>query len=223
MNKVPHLTAILLVIAAALVLAWFRSAPPVVTAPDQSTAQTAAPALAANPPPTATAPPDLAALAGRLGAGAIPPTPEQLEEERRVEQEQVAFALRALGSPDAGERVGGAQQLSAYPTREAEQHLTRALTGDKSAAVRAAAAASLAFIKEPRPDSIKALLGAVQDRDAEVRDTALQTLAGCLNGLPSNSPAYWRIYRGLAGLAQSGRLAPATRAAIKQLLADFAA
>lgn len=223
MNKIQASVLAALFVAAALVgfrlLAW--PVPPASTISQVVTPPKAMPAEIPNSRLPSIQSPDLRELAGRLGAGAAPPTPEQIAEEQRIEREQVAAALASLRGADADERVSGAQQLGAYPTREAEQGLAEALAGDKSGAVRAAAAQSLAFVKEPRPRGVKTLLGAVLDSDPEVRAAAIDTLQGYLNGLDPESQAFRQIRKGLAGLARSGRLDRDTRATLRELLAEF--
>lgn len=223
MNKTQVSVLAILFVAAALagfrLLSW--PAPPASTVSQAVNPPKAMPAEISNSSLPSIQPPDLRELAGRLGAGTVPPTPEQIAEERRVEREQVAVALASLRSADADERVGGAQQLGAYPTREAEQRLAEALAGDKSGAVRAAAAQSLAFVKEPRSRGIKALLRAVLEGDPEVRAAALDTLQGYLNGLDPESQAFRQVRKGLAGLAGTERLDRETRATLRELLADF--
>lgn len=166
-------------------------------------------------------PPDLQSLAGRLGAGVLPPTPEQIAEERRVEHEQVADALASLRSLDMDERIGGVQQLAAYPTREAERRLVKTLAADASGAVRAAAAESLAQVKKLQPDSVEALLGAMLDGDPEVRAAVLSTLQVYVNTLDPESEPFRQVRKGLAKLVKSGHLDKESRLSIKDLLKDF--
>lgn len=168
----------------------------------------------------ASLPPDLHALAARLGAGGVPPTPEQIAEERRVEREQVSEAIRALESAAPEERAGGAQQLGAYPTREAERRLAGALAEDTAAGVREAAAQSLAFVKEPDAGTIRALLKSLLDGSPAVRAAALQALATQLNHLDPESPAFRRIRKGLAGVVKTRKLDKAFRQDVRDLLAD---
>lgn len=221
MNNVLGLAVALVLLAAVL---WFLSLPPSPQWVPKSLAMyevSKPPAKASSPDASPVHLPDLRVLAGRLGAGTVLPTPEQIAEERRVEQEQVADALRSLKSSDVDERVGGVQQLAAYPTKEAEKRVAEALAGDKSAAVRVAAALSLLSFKAPHRNSVKVLLEAVLDRDAAVRAAALDTLQGYLNGLDPESKAFRQVRKGLAGLATSGRLSRETRATLRELLADF--
>lgn len=69
-------------------------------------------------------PPDLHQLAAiAMNGGASAPTPEQLKEEADMQKSQVETAGEWLHSPDMQQRVEGAEQLTAYPTRDAEKLL----------------------------------------------------------------------------------------------------
>lgn len=221
-QAIPALT-----VAALAVLAATHLPPPPTTAesaPARAAEPSPAKAIAETPNPQAPPlPPDLQALAGRLGAGTLPPTPAQIEEERRVEREQVADAVKSLRSPDVEERVGGAQQLAAYPTREAERQLAAALAGDADPAVREAAALSLAYAQAPESRTIDALLHGLLDVSEEPRAAALQTLEGYLNRMDAESAGFRRIRKGLAGILKSRKLAGETRQGIRDLLADTGA
>ena len=161
---------------------------------------------------------DLQALTGRLDAGALPPTPEQLKEERRIDNEQVAEAVHSLHSRHITERVGGAQQLAAYPTREAERQLRAALAADKTPEVREAAAQSLAYIEAPETQTIAVLVKALKDGAPEVRFAALQVLEGYLNGLDVEAAGFRRIHQGLRSLLNGRGLDRETAESIRELL-----
>ncbi len=165
--------------------------------------------------------PDLTALSARLGAGAIPPTAEQIEEQRRMVGERVERAIALLDSRDTAKKIIGVEQLAAYPTREAEQRLALALAEEDAAEVRAGAARALVYVMEPDRQGISALLKAVADRRAEVRATALQTLAAYLNRLDRGSIRFRQIVEGAKQLAQCGRLDKDTRGMLGELVAGF--
>lgn len=223
MSKSKAVAVLALAAVAALGAAWLFPSPPEAPVPENagghSLPQEAAKPLQADLPPNR--PPDLPALAARLGAGVLPPTAEQIEEERRVEREQVAEAMHSLRSPEVEERIGAVQQLAAYPTREAELQLERTLAGDSAAAVREAAALGLAYFRSPDSRTIEALLQRMLDASPDVRDAALQTLEGYLNGLDAASEPFRRIRKGLSRLAKSGKLAPETRRGVRELLTDI--
>lgn len=135
---------------------------------------------AKEPPTDAVAAPDLRMLFEQGMAEAVI-SDEQLEEQRAVEAEQVEAARIWLADADPAERVSGAEQLSAYPTKEAEHYLIDALSADENPDVRAAAANSLSAFKEPDNSIFDALLAALQDSDEQVRFNAWSSLGILLN------------------------------------------
>lgn len=210
MNKILALT--LVSAGVALAVALLRA---------PGSGQGAAP-VAAVPPaprPDMPRPPDLPALMARLGNGGAPPTPEQLAEQKRMVDGQVADAVALLDSGDAAQKVEAAEQLAAYPTPAAERRLARALAEEKAPDVRAAAARALAQVANPEPASVAALLGAVPAPGDEPQAAALQTLATYLNRLDPGSARFRDIRSGLGKLAQSKRLSAEHRQAVRELLA----
>ena len=138
---------------------------------------------APSPPasPTAVSPtpqPDLQMLAARVDSGIAAPTPVQIEEEARTEKEQIEAASLWLQDADPEQRVTGAEQLSAYPTPEAEKLLAESLANDSIPEVRAAAAQSLDSFEKLEENTLQALLTALEDPEEEVRQSALGTLQG---------------------------------------------
>lgn len=104
-------------------------------------------------------------MAELMGRGVQQPTAEQIQEEKQVEQEQVETAVEWLHDTDSEQRLIGAEQLSAYPTLEAEKNLRKSLLGDFDSRVRAAAARSLGAFKVLTPQTQTALFKALQDED----------------------------------------------------------
>lgn len=188
-------------------------------APDSG--QGAAPVAVPAPRPDMPRPPDLPALMARLGNGGAPPTPEQLAEQKRMVDGQVADAVALLDSGDAAQKVEAAEQLAAYPTPAAERRLARALAEEKAPDVRAAAARALAQVANPEPASVAALLGAVPAPGDEPQAAALQTLAAYLNRLDPSSARFRDIRLRLSKLAKSKRLSAERRQAVRELLAHW--
>lgn len=185
------------------------------------------------PPPPASAPqqeapvprqamPDLQGLARQAMGDRAPLTPAQAEEERQTIQSQVAAAAESLNSIDAEERIGGAEQLAAYPTGEAEQLLAKAIVTDTEAEVRTAAIQSLLAFKSLSDKTVKVLLQAVEDNAEEVRYSALNTLQALLAKQDRGSARYRAIIAELKRKSQDQRLAKETRRSIKEFIRDQA-
>lgn len=104
------------------------------------------------------------------------PTPEEIAEDAAFEAEQIAQARQWLTDLDPEQRIVGAEQLSAYPTAEAEKYLVEVLIGDHVGEVKVAAANSLSAIKTPSLKTREALIGSLQDPDEDVRNSAFNTL-----------------------------------------------
>jgi HEAT repeat protein len=165
-------------------------------------------------------PPDLRALAARMAGGGTAPTPEQIAEEQRMVNDQVAYAARLLQSADYHERVEGVEQLGAYPVPEAESLLAEALLKDKAGEVRSAAAQSLAHWKELADKTVEALLRAVQDPDKEVRFAALGAIEIHFSRLDEGTAQFSQILSGLKRASKSRRIDRETREAIREMLSD---
>lgn len=132
-----------------------------------------------HPAAVATAP-DLQLLFQQTMAGGSAGE-QQLDEEQAIIAEQVEQARVCLSDADPAERLVGAEQLSAYPTPQAEGYLLDALKNDDDAAVRAAAANSLGSFKEPGNRVFDGLLLALQDGDEAVSFNAWSSLGILLN------------------------------------------
>lgn len=171
--------------------------------------------------PAAPSQAELIALAEK--ASSPPPlTPEEIEEDARMDDEQVALARQWLESADSRQRVDGAEQLSAYPTPEAEMLLAGALATDPDPAVRSAAAQSLDAFEHPMEKTIFALLAAVEDENEDVQMSAWAALETIASNEESDSARFKKIVTGLKKKLASPRLAAETKQAILEFLKDQA-
>jgi hypothetical protein len=188
---------------------WHRIAPPPVVKASPQQAQPAVP------------PPDLRALAMQMGSGGTAaPTPEQIKEEQQTVGSQVAAAGESLNNADPQERIGGALQLAAYPTKEAESMLLKAIIEDLEPDVRKTAIDSLQAFKSLGEPSIKALLNALGDDTEEVRGAALNTLSSLLSRQDHDSKPYKMMMSKLKQKTRDHRLPAGTRQEIHDFLED---
>lgn len=188
-----------------------------------------APSVAENPPavhqpPPVSPPPSLPGNArAQIEAAQNPDmlaTEETLDDEQ-IEQEQVNGALAQLASHDTAQRVEGAEQLGAYPTKESESALLQALQSDPEAEVRSAAAQSLGYVEKPSDQTLNGLLGAIEDQNEDVRLNAVSTLEDFLLGSEENSKRYKKILGGLKAKADSRTVPQDTRDAIRDIVQDL--
>ncbi len=180
------------------------------------------PPAAGNSPPAlpAVPPPDLQRLAAMVGGGMQPLTEEQMAEERQMQDDQVAAAREWLMDTDEQERLAGAEQLSAYPTPEAESALRDSLQFDGSLAVRVAAVESLSRFKSLRPETVKALLAALRDGDEQMSFGALSTLQSLVYRADVDEATHGLVMRGLKSAAKDNSLSMNMREEINDLLLD---
>jgi hypothetical protein len=149
-----------------------------------------------------------------------PAAPDPIEDEERTEKEQVDAALAQLNSPDAAERADAAEQLGAYPTREAETALVQVLGSDSEAEVRNAAAQSLGYVEKPSEAALNALFAALEDQNEDVRLSAVSTLEDFLLGSEEGSKRYMKIMAGLEAKAAAHSVPQETREVIREVLED---
>jgi hypothetical protein len=178
-----------------------------------------APPVALQPPAAPqTPPPDLQMLAAQMVNGVAAPTPEQVEEDARVEKEQVETAAAWLQDADSKQRVAGAEQLAAYPTPEAEKLLAETLGSDLTPEVRAAAAQSLDSFKKLQESTIRVLMDALEDPDEDVRLGALNTLQSRYARLDGVKPVEAKNI--LASLKKKAK-SPQVPLETQQIIVDF--
>jgi HEAT repeat protein len=178
--------------------------------------QASAPVMSLDVPPPDL--PQLAAAAAMNGGGAL--SEAQLDEERQIETDQVAAARESLLHADEQERVSGAEQLSAYPTLEAETALRDALLNDASLAVRAAAAESLGKFRRLRQETVQALARTLRDGDEAVSYGALSALQGFVYRPDVDVDTSNRVLRALKAAAKDGMVNSELREAINDVLMD---
>lgn len=167
------------------------------------------------PPPV-----DLHALSERLSPAVATLTDAQVREDEQTVASQVSDAAEALRDINIGERVGGALQLGAYPTREAEKLLIGALEGDVEAEVRIAAAQSLAHVRHPQRTTLDALIRSLEDENEEVEEATLGTIMHHIQHLDPSSASHKHLLTELKKRARSKRVANDTREAVRNFLAD---
>lgn len=174
-----------------------------------------------SPSDLAVRPPDLRELALRMnGGGTVAPTPEQVEEEKRTIAAQVEAAGESLNAIDPQERIGGAMQLAAYPTPEAEKLLTQSLATDADAEVRKTAAESLRSFGSLREKTVQALLASLDDESEAVRANALLALQSFLQKQERDAPRYKAVVKSLRQKAKDRRTAQDIRKEIQDYLRD---
>ena len=165
--------------------------------------------------------PELPQLAAMAASGfAAMPTAEQLEEEKRVDDEQVALAKEWLDDVKIDKRIMGAEQLAAYPTEEAAIYLLSALKNDSEAEVRAAAAASLSYFNDPNNKLFTALLAALRDSDEEVRFNAFASLQALLDRAVEQPKTIRSVHGKLKLLVRDKFLAEDIKDSIRAYLSD---
>lgn len=177
----------------------------------------AAPASVATAPPMVEPPPLEA-----LGHGARPPTPEELEDEVRFDASRVTEADTRMHSSEVKERLAGAEQLSAYPTPDAEQILANALALDFDPEVRKTAAESLSAFEKLSGKTVSTLLSALNDDSEGVQISAWNTLQGLAQQWPNSSPQMKKLLADLAAQAASRRTKPSVGNSITAFLKDQA-
>lgn len=155
-----------------------------------------------------------------LGHAARMPTPEELEDEARFRDTQVARVAEWLNSTDAKKRLAGVEQLSAYPTSESERILASTLLMDFDAEVRKTAAQRLARFKLPAEETVAALLTVLEDENEGVQLSALNTLQGVLARTPQGSPQAKSLVASIKEIAAGRRAGALTRQAMLSLLKD---
>ncbi|MDD5036314.1 MAG: HEAT repeat domain-containing protein [Methylococcaceae bacterium] len=150
------------------------------------------------------------------------PTPQDVADDAQTDQEQVRLAAEWLDHLDAETRVAGAEQLSAYPTKEAERLLREALQTDAEPSVRAAAAQGLGVFKHPSEKTVTALLTATEDRHEEVQTSALDSLQSIVARTPSDTKRVKNLVADLKKRASSPVLSRDIRSQIADFLDDQA-
>jgi hypothetical protein len=210
-------TATLLITSNSDVPAPEEPAPPAMPSPATPQASPAAPAKSKENPP----PPPQAGQAP-VQAPTIEPPPDMAPEEsdEQIEKEQVAAALAQLTSSDPAQRLEGAEQLGAYPSKEAETALQQVLATDSDADVRNAAAQSLGYVEKPTQATLNTLFSALEDQNEDVRLSALSTLEDFMLGADENSKRYKQILAGLQAKVDSRSVPQETRDAIRDIVTD---
>jgi hypothetical protein len=166
--------------------------------------------------PTNVVPPPLE----MMGQGARMPTPEELEDEARFTDQQVALATQWLNDSSIEKRVAGAEQLSAFPTPESEKALINTLGLDFDPEVRRSAAQSLAAFKQPSEMSVTALLTALQDDHESVQIEALNTLISFTGRMAAGSAPFKSLLSKLSVQAKTKQIKPNTRLALRAFLKE---
>jgi hypothetical protein len=220
-KRISILVLILLSLAAAVSLITGN---PFAPGPKETPAPVAVVPPAPAPPPASKPPaPPAVQPAPAPAAVAPPPLLEQVEEEdMRSEKEQVEAALAQLTSADPQQRIDGAEELGAFPTKEAEAALVQALTSDSEADVRNAAAQSLGDLENPADTTLAALLAALEDQNEEVRASALSTLEDFLVETEEGSKRYKKLMADLKAKGAARSTPKDVRDAIRDILADQA-
>lgn len=103
-------------------------------------------------------------------------TPADIEDQANIINDQIANARRWLESRDAMTRIKGAEQLSAYPTEEAENLLVATFLSEREPEVRVAIVRTLAYVKTPQQNTLAHLYGALENDTEEVQMQVLHTI-----------------------------------------------
>ena len=175
------------------------------------------------PPVIAPPVPDFQQIAALASGGlGTMPTPEQQQEQQEIERQQVAQAKQWLTSPDEELRIKGAEQLSAYPDREAALSLIKALKSDASSDVRVAAATSLGYFEPSKSNIfiINELFSALSDRHEQVAIAAFSSLQNLMTNADVDVKLTKQLMTKLKSLVKKSRLSEVTRQMIEDFLQD---
>jgi hypothetical protein len=140
--------------------------------------------------------PDLQVLASLQLNPQAPLSLSQNQEEKQITHQQVTAAKNWLSNANAEQRQIAVEQLSAYPTPDAEKMLINALS-DKDFNVRSAAGASLAAFNTLSQPAIIALLAAIDDNNETVQLNVLSTLQKQIAKEQKQSIRYQIIMQGI--------------------------
>lgn len=110
-----------------------------------------------------------------LGQGVRAPTAQELAQEQRFNEQQIAVAEQWLKSPDPHQRIMGAEQLSAFESPHAEQLLVDVVLNSESD-VRIAAIRSLGTFKSLSNKGLDALVAGLGNSDKNSRFAALNAI-----------------------------------------------
>ena len=142
------------------------------------------------------------------------------KDESHEKQTHVFESMELVYSADDNERVGGVEQLVAYPSLESEIILSKLLLTDLNAEVRNAAALSLVSINNPLDTTIYDLISALEDESKDVRFSALSTLQDYMLRQVTHLDYTKIILSELTYKIENTAIATDTRDAINQLLKE---
>jgi len=143
-----------------------------------------------------------------------------LQDEIKLEEEQITTAMELINSADNEERIEGIELLGAYPNPESEAILTQLLTNDEASDIRNVAALSLGTFEVLVDSTIHDLISALADESEDVRFSALSTLENHMLGLEEVSDSRKRIHSQLTAKTLSSELPQDTRDALTDILSD---
>jgi hypothetical protein len=187
--------------------------PPAETEKPQTAKPAVPPAVKQKPAPTQNTAPTL--------PSPMPPLDESGSEyEEQTEEQQLATAREQLNSANPEQRIEGAEQLAAFPSKETEALLAQVLATDPEAEVRNAAVQSLGYVESPTDSTIDIVMAALEDRNEDVRTSALSTLEDFMVESGEDSKRYGKILAGLKAKAASRATPKDMREAIRDVLED---
>lgn len=152
--------------------------------------------------------------------GSKDPVKVLLQDEIKLEQEQITTAMELINSADKEERIEGVELLGAYPNPESEAILTQLLTNDQASDIRNVAALSLGAFEVLVDSTINDLISALVDESEDVRFSALSTLENYMLGLEEVSVSRKTIHSQLTAKTLSSELPQDTRDALTDILSD---
>lgn len=155
-----------------------------------------------------------------LGQGARLPTAQELAQEKIYNAQQVELACRWLKSPNAPQRIIGAEQLSAYESPISEQHLVDTLRHDADPEVRKAAAQSLSAYKNLSDHTVSALLEALGDANKSTRIATLNALFSYALQVHADTNKTGQLLTKLQKKIRSGHLNKDVRDSLQAFIKD---
>jgi len=155
-----------------------------------------------------------------LGQGARLPTAQELAQEKIFDAQQVELAVQWLKSPNAHQRIIGAEQLSAYESPISEQHLVDTLRHDADQEVRRTAAQSLSAFKKLSDHSVNTLLETLGDTNESTRIATLNALFSYALQLNADPKKTGQLLTKLRKKIRSGRLNKDVRDSLQAFIKD---